>query len=207
MRYISQHSNLALYNTDGTIEARFGPDGVLKKGTLTCDVGNHAIDTTDLMRVYDDDLDGNTVTVLEMCGLGSLNKTSQTGGSLTNVQDGWRLFYEAPPISAGTAVDANVERYKVLTGSVTYNGTTYTVNQTFDVVAGVTATTGSGTFAIELPSSLANELPDTSSALFDEAHLLEGDETYTEWGWNNMYGADPYDNLTSTEDDYIAWTR
>jgi len=209
MRYKSHISNLVLFNSSGTIEVRFGQDGVLNVGTLTTNVGDaNIIDYSNLLKVYDTDLDGNTVTTSEMCGLGSLDKSTKTGGTLTNVQDGYRLFFECPPISTGAGtVDTDVEKYIVLTGSVTYNGVTYNKGDTFIPAAGVTETSGTGTFAIEMPDALTGKVVDTNAELFDEAHLIHGDEANTEWSFNDQYGAQPYDSLVSTDEDHIGWTR
>lgn len=209
MRYITHHANLVLYKNDGTVAERFGPNGVLIVGSASTSTGSgNSIDTTDLMKVYSTDLDGNTVTTIEMNGLGSLNGTSATGGTVDPKEKGYRLFFEAPVLSGGaTLTTAMPERYKVLTGSITYNGVTYKKNEVFKSSSGVTATAGSGTFAAYIPESLAGEPPIDRDGLFDDKHLLYGDETYTSFSFNNPNGVDPYNSLTSSDENYIGWKR
>lgn len=207
MRYITHIPNLVLYNNDGTVAERFGVDGVLKKGTLTTDAGaGNSIDPTNIMKVYETDLDGNTVTTIEIVGQGSLDGLSETGVSVAAGVNPYRLFFKAPPITGGTALSDAVERYIVIDGTVTYNGKTYKAGQIFETESGVTATSGTGTFAAYLPWALTKEQEDNRAKLFVEKSLIKSDDAYTDWSWAKG-DPEPYDNLASTEGDFMGYVR
>lgn len=216
MRYISQHGDLILLQNDGTIAHRFGIDGVLNVGTLTTDVGASNVidaavqaDTDDnIQRVYDDDLDGNVASCLEMIGQGSLDLSTDQGGAsaLTTLSEGNRLFYKAPTLSSGDNV-ANVDgvNYKVLSGTTIYDGTTYSKGETFQADGSVTTTSGTGTFRIDLTDELKAECTTDRAGLFHEKSLKSGDEPGAYWSFTDN-GTDSRNSLTSTDSDYFGWT-
>lgn len=215
MRYISQFANLALFKDNGELAHVFGPDGVLVVGSLTTasgagnyiDAAANAGDTGDELQLpYSTDLDGNAVTRLEMAGLGSLDTSTQTGGSVTTLAEGYRTFYEAPVLTGTTSSVSSVANvyYKVLSGSVTYDGTTYTKNQVFYTDGVTTATTGSGTFALDIPPALKNECDTFRDEQFKIKHLKDGTESTAYYNFTD--GMTPRSSLTCTDDTFFGFT-
>jgi len=215
MRYISQYDTTILQNN--TVEAvyRFGPRGILIVGDATCGVGAANVIDADLkstagdqlQRVYETDLSGALTNCLEMCGLGTLNKTAK-GGALNVLNCGYRgRFFEAP-ILTGTESVPNVAGiyYEVLTGTVTYNSVSYSVGEQFVVVSGETATSGTGTFALTIPPALTKKCDPFYAEEFKIAQLKEGDESSSYFDWNDG-GFEPRDSVNSPDTDFFGWTR
>ena len=212
MRYISKHADAILLKTDGSInkDYNFNPDGVLVVGSLTTDAGaGNAISPTGLFVLYPTDLDSNTVTCLEMCGMGSLTKVSGAGSALTNLSDGYRGYFYPAPVLTGTSDAVSGTggiRYKVLSGTVTYAGTDYGVGEIITTDGSTTATTGTGTFAVYLPQRLEKAAEEFLTEEFKIKSLLVGDEPNDYWRYN-ISGAESRNSLVSTDSDFVGWTR
>ena len=238
MRYEALDANLILYNIGdatkletGTVaynpttklQYRFAKQGVLTVGDGTTKTTGYTIgdnvpnnisadNANCLMQIYPTDLAGVTTSHFEMAGLGTLNGI-RTGGATCDFMKGLRgIFFEAPPVAAGTAVTNTAGvTYKVLDGHVTYNGTKYNQGQKFVVVAGVTSTTATvgeavGHFALTLPKQLTQGCEAFLSEEFKINELMVGDESNSYWNWDST-GADARaDNLT-TSTNYFNWTR
>lgn len=216
MRYISTKNDLVLYERGGKIRHKF-KNGVLAVGSLTTNVGTgNSIDAAlrtdfskELMPIYSTDLLGATTQCLEMCGLGSLTNANLAGSSLTTYEVGLRgAFFQAPVISTGssTVPAAKGREFEILTGTVTYAGVTYSVGQVFVSDGSTTTTSGSGTFALSIPSSLRATKNEFRTEQFKINSLAKGDESKSYWN-QDQYGAAATASLTSTDADYVGWTR
>ena len=224
MRYITHISDLVLFTNDGNIGREstskvaysFGLNGELIIGSATGTGAGYEIDaalksdTDDQLQVlYSTDLDGNTATRLEMCGLGTLTATTKTSGSVSPKSAGYRLFFEAPDISAGTAVSGTEGVcYLVLSGTVTYNSTSYTAGKKFTTDGSTTATSGTGTFRLCIPDDLERNCENETAlaGIFANKILYKGDESGDYWNYSES-GAEPRDATDSTSSDYYGWTR
>lgn len=216
MRYITQHANLALYQYNGKVPYRFGPDGVLVVGSLTTDAGAGNYIDADLKSDIGDQLqrvpgrldhDGAALICIDMCGLGSLNSVGSDGTALATLVEGYNgFFFKAPVLSNGTAVPAVAGiYYKVLTGSITYNSVVYVQNEEFATNGSATSTSGTtGTFALTIPPALKNEITDWVDEAFAQKHLLKGNEPY-DYYTQDSDGYVGRDSLTSTDADYYGW--
>ena len=163
-----------------------------------------------MVELYADDLDGNAVSVIEMCGLGSLTGKSYTGATLTNKEDGYRgYFFESPILTSTTDVVSAVVgiTYEVLSGTVIYKGVTYTKGQTFVTAGGTTATTGTGTFAVTFTADFGNLCDAFLDCQFKIKHLMRGDEMEDYFLWTEAGGFDPKDSLTCTDPGYYGWVE
>lgn len=205
MRYISKNPELVLILTNGKEAFEF-KNGVLVVGDPTTNVGaGNFIDpaqtytfpetgtaTFTLMQVFPTDLAGATTNAIEMCGQGSL--ADPLGNPL-----GLRgYFFEAPVLtgtSASVPAKKNIE-YVVLTGTVIYNSTIYTVGDHFITDGVTTATTGTGTFALVYPE-IHWEVDTT--ALFKERHLITGREARAYWVPTRDGGYVPRGEFTTTD--------
>lgn len=229
MRYITHISNLVLFQNDGKIgidptnqtEYKFGPQGILNLGLLTTNsgAGNYinadVLGADDSLQVLSLDLKGATTISVERVGQGSLSGLNDTGASLTNVSDGYvGKFFKAPPVASGTQTSALADIwYEVLSGLVSYNGTTYRQGQRFvtDGSARTTAsgtydgTTASGYYALTIPPELINGCEAFRTEQFALNSLKKGDEPADYWNWDN--NALPKDSLLSDESDFYGWTR
>lgn len=218
MRYISPFANFTIYKNGGALAHNFGADGVCVVGSLTTATGaGNYIDASanpgdtdeEIQLLFAADLDGNNTNRLERAGLGSLDKSTQESGagSLTNISDGFRYFFEAPVLTGTTdsVVAVSGVYYKVLSGTVTYNGTSYTKGQEFMANGSETATTGSGTFALTIPPALKNECEAFRDELFKVRHLQKGDESTSFYDFEDGYT--PRSSLTCTDDNFFGWTR
>jgi hypothetical protein len=222
MRYISQISNLVLLTNGGDIgrddsskkKYSFGQHGELIIGSLTTasgtgnyiDAGTLSDPSDQLMLVYPTDLDGNAVTRLEMAGLGTLDGVTKTSGSVSPLNAGHRLFFEAPNISGGTAVSGTAGVwYKVLTGAVTYASVVYVAGESFETDGSNTETSGTAVFRLSIPPELKKtcENPEAVAGLFAYKHLQTGREG-TKY-WNYGHGIVPKDSTTSNDPDYFGW--
>lgn len=201
---------------NGELVYVFGPDGVLLVGSPTTasgagnyiDAATHAGDTSlDINLPYPTDLDGNTVTRLEMAGLGTLTLVTKTSASLASLALGYRIFFEAPVLAYNAGVPATAGiYYKVLSGAVTYNGTTYTQNQEFVTTGGVTTTSGTaGTFALCIPPALKNECSPFRTEQFKIKVLKDGTESNSYWLYDAS-GFNPMDSLVTTDPDFYGFT-
>lgn len=211
MRYISRHADSIIFEDDGSInlDYRFGPNGILAIGSLTTDVGaGNAISVTGLQVLEDTDLDGNTVTCLEMVGMGTLTGVSGAGNTLTHLYDGYRGYFYPSPVMTGTDAVSSIAdiRYKVISGTVTYDGTTYKVGEVFTTDGSTTATTGTGTFALWLPESIEKATDEFLTEEFKIKSLLVGDEPYDYWSFTTT-GVEGRNSLVTTDPDYIGYTR
>lgn len=110
-------------------------------------------------------------------------------------------YYESPYLSVGaTSVPAlRGLVYKVLNGTVTYNGIAYTVMQEFTTNGTVTATTGTtgAKFAITIPPAMKAREMDNRDAMFREKHLLTGNEATGYHSWTALGGFLPKDDLSN----------
>lgn len=217
MRYITNIDDLVLYKNDGTAAYTFGPHGILIVGTATGTGAANEIfadaipaDTDDqLQLLWAADLDGNAASRIEMAGQGTLDNLTYTAAGLAVLTDGfWRMFFEAPPIAGGVATSAVLNvKYGVLTGTILYNGVTYTKGQTFKVVAGQTATVGANsTYALQIPDELLNVCATFRDALFQVKNMKEGDEDAGHFLWTNG-GFTPKDSLACASSRYVGWLR
>lgn len=230
MRYISKHGTTTLLTKEGKIgtdptngtEYLFSPQGVLIVGLPTTDsgAGNYinaadlSLDTA-LMKKYPTDLKGATTISIEMVGQGSLSGFDNSGAALTNLTDGYRgIFFKAPSVASGTAVTTyeNVW-YEVLTGLVSYGGTTYGRGEKFATADAVTATasgtrdgvTTAGTYALTLPPAIINGCEAFRAEHFKIKNMKKGDEATGYYDW--VDGATPKSSLTSTDTDWFGWER
>ena len=210
MRYITHIPDLVLYQNNGVAAYTFGLQGILDLGSrVAIDADPGASSATDLMLIYPTDLLGfNTPgAYLELAGQGSLTSEA-VGGSLTTLSAGFRgLFFEAPAKAGTDAVPAVAGiRYIVLSGTVTYKAVDYVAGEEFVTAGGTTTTTGSGAFALSIPSALSQPNVDFSTEAFRLNQLLHGDEALNAYK-RNLYGYDPRTGLDSTAADYYGWTR
>lgn len=204
MRYITHHDTLVLSSVDGKLKYRFGADGVLDLGTgVTITQPSASPSNSDLPFIWDTDLSGLATGYLERVGQGSLTTTT-LGTALTKLGDGFnRAFFEAPVINSGTATSAVVGvKYKVLTGTITYNSVSYTAGQTFKVVTGQTATSGGGTYALTIPDALEDKTADFRTEAFKIAHLNDGTEATGYYDYKTGYSG--RGGLVSTAADYYG---
>ena len=216
MRYISHISNYMITKNNGDLCYVFGPDGVLVVGSLTTSTGaGNYIDTAEnpsdtsleINLPYATDLDGNAVTRLEMAGLGTLNKVTKTGGALSTFEAGYRNFFEAPVLSGTGVAVVNGAYYVVLSGTVLYNGVTYTKGEEFLVITDQsTAGNSLGTFAICIPPCLKRACDPFRTEHFKIKVLEKGDESNDYWNYDAS-GFNPMDSLTTTDADFYGWER
>lgn len=205
MRYISKNPELVLLLTNGKEAFEF-KNGVLVVGDPTTATGaGNFIDpaktytfpesdstTFTLMEVFPTDLAGATTAKIEMCGQGSL---ADPLGAPIGLRG---YFFEAPVLtgtSASVPAKKNIE-YVVLTGTVTYNGVTYKVGEHFVTDGTVTATTGTGTFALIFPE---NTWDVNTKALFKERHMITGLEARDYWIPTRDGGYVPRGEFTTTD--------
>lgn len=222
MRYISAVANATLYRNDGEIAIHagdnkllcFGLSGELIIGDPTTKTGDaNTIDfsaqsptTKNIMRVYPTDLDGNTVSLAEMCGQGTLTGETLTSAALTNIQDGWRYFFEAPTVSSITMPAAKNVAYKVLTGTLVYNGVSYGAGKVVESDGTTTTVTGTFTAHLTIPGALAKvcDNPSGLACLFKLEHMLTGEESNDYWQLS-PFGAEPMDDLLCTDPNFIGY--
>lgn len=220
MRYIHKNAEAALYSVAGHKVYKFF-NGVCVVGSNTTDNGGaDVIDAAvtpvagadyKLFRPYAADLDGNAVTCIEMCGLGTLTGVTKTNGTCT-LLEGMRDFYEAPIISGAASVPATAGiRYKVWAGSVVYNGTTYSAGQVFITDGNTTSVTDAnsdGRWSLWLP---AEQDDDNCYEFLDEhfkiKHTQYGDEPYDYFEFNEQTGYIPRDASCGNDADAFNWLR
>lgn len=226
MRYISHIANLVLLTNGGNIGRdssskraySFGLHGELVIGSLTTnsgagnyiDAGLQSNTDDQLQLIYPTDLDGNAVTRLEMAGLGTLTGVTLTSGAVSPLSAGHRLFFEAPTLtSTSDSVPATAGIwYKVLTGTTIYDGTTYVAGQRFETDGTTTATTGTGTFRLDIPPELKKTCENKAAVdgVFAYKILYKGNESDSYWEYSEA-GAEPKDATDSTATDYYGWTE
>ena len=183
MRYIAKSANTVVMNRKNEVAHRFF-NGELIIGNPTLNtLAADKMDFTErgkltLMSYFKTDLAGKTETdsgfiAAEIMGLGIIDTDPQL-----DISRG--IFYEAPPITPGSATVAAVAGiwYRVLKGSVTYAGVKYRPNETFisDGTTTETATTDGGTFAITFPEFTQNDKADRD-AQFREKRMFTGRES------------------------------
>lgn len=177
MRYVSQYQSLELIAVDGTVLHRF------KNGVLV--VGDAALNTT-----------GNKIPVT-FSGTDSQKYTNLYSTASTDIEKVGlgKLFWEAPPIAspATNTVDDSGVWYQVLTGTVTYNGTTYKAGDLFFTEATFNDTTGTGTFALDVPHDykLSPVEHNQRSEYYKTTQLAIGDESsWNEQNWESTVDSD-----------------
>ncbi len=204
MRYTTHFADLVLYTPKGEVAAdpltcvpyKFrNNELILGTPQSTTDTLNPEV----LAKVYKTDLSGKKITdsgvnLLELAGLGCLLDPSKH-----------RLFYEAPPINLPhTGTYTNGVRFKVLSGTATYNGKTYYQGEKFWVKGASQQITGNGQIALTAePVECSLDL----SAEFRNKELIVGDEPFSYWHWNKPGGIVPRENPDESEPDTWYWTR
>lgn len=239
MRYISCQ-DVTLYDNCGSMIYHFY-NGQLLVGDAGTNVGSgNAIVTDypasgseacclkdcDLQRVMPFDLQGASIVSLELCGLGSLNSYDSAGAGLGNIYKGYQgLFYEAPIWEFTTSGDLvgtpyfaiNGMCFKVINGSVTYNGVKYIGGESFCITGSVTTITinstgfgsnanGTATISYDLPPALCGDCFHDSSCDFANKTLLTGNESTGYWNRYNG-GFVPSNSLTSTDAEWFGWVE
>ena len=217
MRYITWHDDLILMKNNGKMAHHFGQYGICVVGDPTTHTGaGNYIDAADtgtealnLQLLFPTDLDGNTTYRIERAGLGSLNGKSYSGGTLNRFNDGYKGFFFESPILTGTTSTVSAiagAKYIVLTDSVIYSGVTYHAGDTFVTAGSVTATTGSGKFALTFPDDFDSTCDAFLDCQFKIKHTMRGDEPNDFYDWPEAGGYDPRDSLVCT-DDGVYWMR
>lgn len=229
MRYISQFNDLVLYRNNGEIAHKF-KNGVLvcgdsttRNGTnLTTDALPYTVDyyayssatETEIMQTLESviatrESEADWVRI-EKIGLGYLRKLGYDNTTaLASLADGWRgIFFEAPVITPGATTIpavANI-RYEVLSGSVVYDGVTYTVGDIILSDGSTTTTSGTGTFALAIPTALKNTVDQMEAEAFAQAHLLKPTDAIGYWNKING-GYTASSSMTTTDFNFIGANR
>lgn len=177
MRYISQYQSLELIAVDGTVLHRF-KNGSLIIGDPTLDTAGNAIPVTFT------GTDSQKYTNLYSAGATDLEKIG-----LGNI------FFEAPPIAspATNTIDDTGVWYQVLTGTVIYNGVTYKAGELFLSVDTFDDSTGTGTFALDVPHQfkLSPVEHNQRSEYYKTTQLAIGDESsWNEQNWESTVDSD-----------------
>ena len=195
MRYITQYDEFALFTEAGEPAYKFHR-GVLDLGSgVIIDATLKSGTDNSLQMVYNTDLSGVASTA---SGFSRLEGAGQ-GNLLTGASGFNRNFFEAP-YKTGTDTVPAVRgiRYKVYSGTVTYAGTTYKVNEVFYTDGSTTATTGTGTFAVEIPDALKQTVDQHTKPAFEIAHLNSPEDVTGYWGLNDD-GFLPNNSLVTTD--------
>lgn len=196
MRYITQYDQFCLFTDAGNVAYQF-EGGVLDLGSgVIIDATLKSGTDNSLQMVFPADLSGVALTAsgfsrLEGAGQGNLITTAS--GLVGN-------FYEAPTLTATTNAVAAIwgTKYKVLSGTVAYAGTTYNTNEVFFANGTTTATTGTGTFALEVPEILKQTVDQHTKPAFELAHLNSPNDVTGYWGLSND-GFLPNNSLVTTD--------
>lgn len=185
-RFISQHSHLSLFDTNGRVKYKF------INGEFIGDIVAPTLDKTDAdysweltpvrtqgSQIYD--ITGTAISGgssaaarLESTGYGYLE-------GMTGVSGYKGTFFKANITSGATAVNAMTPvsgvYYDVLDGYLTYGGKKYWRGEMFKGVTGTPSLAASGVkVALAIPPALSSTNNDYRNELFKIAHLKDGDE-------------------------------
>lgn len=217
MRYISPYDSLFLMSKDGVEKYRFSR-GELIVGDPALDTAGNVIDaapkTPDsdtLQRIFSKDLAGGTTNYTELCGMGSLTGKDEAGSGISPVEYGYRgTFFEAPLITVvvGTTDFSVAKRWQVMSGDVTYAGTKYTKGQVFDYdgsTTNATAASTGATVAYFLPYDLLKYCDPQLTEEYKIKYLGDGTEATGYWNWETGFVG--RDSNTTTDDEFIGYTK
>jgi len=192
MRYISVYDRLKLYDYSGNLRYSFNNKelivGLPTDPNAIIDATTQNPFTNTLMRVFNTSLTNSANQWLELCGLGYLDTPAN-----------YRLFFESPYLTSLNVTTP--ARYRVETGTVTVNGTTYYPGQIINAVSGdvINAATNSF-FSRWLPSALDRPDGDVSWSPTEQFlinNLLTGNEPARYWiyslGFSGRNSTNPND--------------
>jgi hypothetical protein len=190
MRYRSRWNKYGLYQENGKL--KLDPvsskpylwyNGVLNVGLTTTNSGSGNAIVPDLSAT-----DGTSA--METVPSGSTDLAKVGLGT---------IFIEAPPIAVPNTPTANVA-YEVISGAITYGGVRYNLGDIFYGVTGDTAlATGYGSAQVALAIDLKYQNPtccDEEEALFNQQHLLNGEEAQFMYGAPSGYEVKHFYGMT-----------